>query len=155
MEALEAAFKEVVTFEEADLLSYGLPVFGFTIERQASVRRSENLARFREHYGVEPLTVAALFNDLKKEFPKDFRIKEALMTLYWLKCYGTERTIAGPWNVGCLDELRKTVKRVTRNISALKKYKIVWGNFEEGDIYPYIVDCMHCMTGEYCCFWCH
>ena len=124
MEALEAAFKEVVTFEEADLLSYGLPVFGFTIERQASVRRLENLARFKEHFGVEPLTVAALLNDLKKEFPKDFRIKEALMTLYWLKCYGTEHTIAGPWNVGCLDELRKTVKRVTRNISALKNTRL-------------------------------
>jgi hypothetical protein len=124
VEALEAAFKEVVTFEEADLLSYGLPVFGFTIERQASVRRLENLARFKEHFGVKPLTVAALLNDLKKEFTKDFRIKEALMTLYWLKCYGTEHTIAGPWNVGCLDELRKTVKRVTRNISALKNTRL-------------------------------
>jgi hypothetical protein len=76
------------------ILSYGLPVFGFTIERQASVRRLENLACFKEHFGVKPLTVAALLNDLKKEFTKDFRVKEALMTLYWLKCYGTERTIA-------------------------------------------------------------
>ena len=74
------------------------------------------------------------------------------MTLYWLKCYGTERTVAGPWKVGCLSGLRTTVKQVSADIGYLKKYKIVFGNFEEGDIYPYLVDGVNVETSEcFCC----
>jgi hypothetical protein len=152
VKALEKAFKDVTSFKEDDLLRYCLPVFGFTLERQASVQRNENVLRFKEHFGVEPPTVSAVLTDLKKEFPEEFRAKDSLMTLHWLKCYGTERTVAGPWRVGCLSGLRTTVKRVAANIGSLKKYKIVFGNFEEGDIYPYVVDGMNCSTGECSCF---
>jgi hypothetical protein len=135
---------------EDDLLRYSLPVFGYCFERQASVVRTENVARFKEHFGVEPGVVAPVLNDLKKEYPDEFNVKDALISLHWLKCYGTERTIAGPWMIGCCKWLRNTVKRYAKNIGSLKKYKIVFGNFEEGDIYPYVVDCMHCACGEYC-----
>ena len=47
--------------------------------------------------------------------------------------------------------LRNTVKRVTKDIGSLKKYKIIFGNFEDGDIYPYVVDGVHCMSGKCCC----
>lgn len=151
VEALEIAFKEVTVFKNEDLLHYCLPVFGYTHERQASVGRKENDLRFKEHFGVEPPTVAAVLTDLKKEYPDSFRPKEALMTFNWLKCYGTERTVAGPWRVGCLMYLRNTVKRVTKDIGSLKKYKIIFGNFEDGDIYPYVVDGVHCMSGKCCC----
>lgn len=152
VKALEKAFEDVTIFKEDDLLLYCLPVFGYTLKRQASVQRKENVLRFKEHFGVEPPTVSAVLADLKKEYPDKFRAKDALMTLYWLKCYGTERTVAGPWKVGCLSGLRTTVKQVSADIGYLKKYKIVFGNFEEGDIYPYLVDGMNVETSEcFCC----
>jgi hypothetical protein len=46
------------------------------------------------------------------------------MTLHWLKCYGMERTVAGPWRVGCLSGLRTTVKRVAANIGSLKNTRL-------------------------------
>jgi hypothetical protein len=34
----------------------------------------------------------------------------------------------------------------------LKKHKIIFGDFEEGDIHPYTVDGVHYATSKYCCF---
>ena len=148
MKALEEAFKNVTTFDPDILLFYGLPIFGYSPDRQASVSHKENVLRFKEHYGVEPTTVAPMLTDTKARYPDVFRLKYALMTLCWLKCYGTERTIAGPFVMGCLKLLRNTVKEYTRYFSSLKDIKIVFGDFEEGDIYPYTVDGVHCETGK-------
>ena len=65
MKALEKAFKDVTSFKEDDLLRYCLPVFGFTLERQASVQRNENVLRFIEHFGVEPPTLSGLRTTVK------------------------------------------------------------------------------------------
>lgn len=124
-------------------------MFGYSYNRQDSVQLSENVLRFKEHFGPQPSTVALVLNDLKAEYPNDFNIKDALVTFSWLKCYGTERTIAGPWDIGCLHTLRTTVKRYAKNIGSLKKYKIQFGDFEEGDIYPYTVDGVHYATSKY------
>jgi hypothetical protein len=79
-----------------DLLRHTLPVFGYSYKHQDSVQLNENVLRFKEHFGVEPATVAAVLNNVKTEYPKEFNIKDALVSFHWLKCYGTERTIAGP-----------------------------------------------------------
>lgn len=152
VKVLEIALNDATTFEAGELLRHSLPVFGFSYERQDSVSQAENVLRFKEHFGVEPTTVAPVLNDLKKEYPDDFKIRDALISLNWLKCYGTERTIAGPWMIGCLHWLRTTVKRYAKNIGSLKKYKITFGDFEEGDIFPYGVDCVHYACSKYCCF---
>ena len=94
---------------------------------------------------MEPTTVAPVLNDLKEEYPENFRVKYGLITFHWFKCYGTERTIAGPWKVGCLQSLRDTIKLYTDNISSLRVKKIVWGGFEEDDEYPVGTDGMHAL----------
>jgi hypothetical protein len=132
-----------------NLLRHTHPVFGYSYKRQDLVKLNENVLRFKEHFGVEPATVAAVLNDVKTEYPKEFNIKDALVSFHWLECYGTECTIAGPWDIGCLHTLQTTVKRYAKNIGSLKKHKIVFGDFEEGDIYPYTVDGVHYATRKY------
>eukprot|EP00956_Cyclotella_meneghiniana_P006111 scaffold7957_cov68-Cyclotella_meneghiniana.AAC.2 len=145
VKALEEAFKSVTTIEPKDLLYYSLPIFGYSHKRQAGVKKEENTLRFKEFFGVEPTTVAPVLNDLKEEYPEYFRVEYGLMTFHWFKCYGTERTIAGPWKVGCLQSLRDTIKLYTDNISSLRVKKIVWGGFEEDDEYPVGTDGMHAL----------
>ena len=94
---------------------------------------------------MAPTTVAPVLNDLKQEFPENCCVKDGLMTFHWFKCYGTERTIAGPWNIGCLQSLRDTVKLYTKNIASLKAKKIIWGDFEDDDDIPVGVDGMHAL----------
>ena len=149
VKALEDALDEVTTFEPESLLRLSLPIFGYTEERQSSVVDTENVERFKEPFKVRPVVVAAVLTDLKREYPKNFRVRDALMTFHWLKCYGTERTISGPWKIGCLKYIRDTCKLYAKNIGSLKKYKIKFGPFEEGDVFPIAVDGMHCSTGEY------
>jgi hypothetical protein len=149
VKALEEAFKDVTTFDSDSLLLYGLAIFGFSAERQAGVSRNENVLRFKANYGADPDTVAPFLTDVKARFPDKFRAKHALMTLNWLKCYGTERTMSGPWQEGCEKSLRNTVKKYTRYFSSLKESKIVFGGFEDGDIYPYTVDGVHFGTRKF------
>ena len=151
VQALEDALKEVTTFEAEPLLRVALPIFGFTEDRQSSVNDAENVERFKEHFCVRPVVVAAVLTDLKREYPENFRARDALMTLHWMKCYGTDRTISGPWKVGCLKQIRDTCKLYAKNIGSLKKLKIKFGPFEEGDVFPFGVDGMHASTSEYSC----
>ena len=78
-----------------DLLRHTLPVFGYSYKHQDSVQLNENVLRFKEHFGVEPATVAAVLNNVKTEYPKEFNIKDALVSFHWLKCY----------DIGCLHML--------------------------------------------------
>jgi hypothetical protein len=146
--ALEEAFEDVTTINPDSLLFHSLQLFGYSPERQKSVQLKENILRFKEHFGEEPTTIATFLTDVKAKHPDVFRIKDALMTIYWLKCYGTERTISGPFVVGCLKRLRNTLKQYAKLFRTLKESKIVFGNFEEGDMFPYSVDGVHCVTGE-------
>jgi hypothetical protein len=50
----------------------------------------ENILHFKEHFGEEPTTIATFLTDVKAKHPDIFHMKDALMTIYWLKCYGTE-----------------------------------------------------------------
>jgi hypothetical protein len=63
-----------------DLLHYTLPVFGYSYKHQDSVKLNENALCFKEHFGVEPAEVAAVLYDVKTEYPKEFNIKDALVT---------------------------------------------------------------------------
>ena len=149
VKALVAAFEEVTNIEADSLMLYSLPVFGFDFKRQAARPREENVFRFKEHFGPKPETIACVLNALKNEYPDEFKVKDALMSLNWLKCYCTERVVSGPWRVGCLASLRDTCKKYTEMISSLREYKIVFGGFENGDIYPYNVDGVHFATSEF------
>lgn len=132
----------------ADILYVGLTYVNFSKERQAGVNEKENIERFREHYGVPPAAVVPLFNDLKEKYPT-IRYKSALMTLYWFKVYGTERQISGVWGYGDLKYIRETTKDYARKIASLKKDKIIFGGFDELEIYLFGLDGVHFLTQEF------
>lgn len=132
----------------ADILFVGLTYVNFSKERQAGVNETENIERFREHYGVPPAAVVPLFNDLKEKYPT-IRYKSALMTLYWFKVYGTERQISGVWGYGDLKYIRETTKDYARKIASLEKDKIIFGGFDELEIYLFGLDGVHFLTQEF------
>ena len=132
----------------ADILYVGLTYVNFSKERQAGVNEKENIERFQEHYGVPPAAVVPLLNDLKEKYPT-IRYKSALMTLYWFKVYGTERQISGVWGYGDLKYIRETTKDYARKIASLKKDKIIFGGFDELEIYLFGLDGVHFLTQEF------
>ena len=94
------------------------------------------------------VTVVYVLNDLKHEFP-DIQFREALITLNRLKCYCKEHVIARPWNAGCLKDFQDIVKDYIKKVVTLEKLKIGFGGFEPNDIYPNLVDSVHCITGKF------
>ena len=122
VKTLDIALKNVETILTGDLLCYSLPIFGFTPKHQEGLNTMKMLydskicwcgTQYRYiislyrcanvHFSLTLLsvTVAHLLNDVKNEF-SNIQVREALVTLNWLKLYCTEHVIAGPWNIGCL-----------------------------------------------------
>lgn len=64
------------------ILAFGLEQVGFSGKRQARVKNSTNVERFKAHYGVGPQTVKALFDDLETMYPS-LKFRDLLMTLNW------------------------------------------------------------------------
>ena len=64
------------------ILAFGLEQVGFSGRRQARVKSSTNVKRFKAHYGVGPQTVKALFDDLEALYPS-LKFRDLLMTLNW------------------------------------------------------------------------
>jgi hypothetical protein len=64
------------------ILAFGLEQVGFSGKRQARVKSSTNVKRFKAHYGVGPQTVKALFDDLEALYPS-LKFRDLLMTLNW------------------------------------------------------------------------
>jgi hypothetical protein len=60
VKALDIAFKNVETMLTGDLLCYSLPIFGFTPKCHTGLKQDENVAHFKEHFGVEPSTGKSL-----------------------------------------------------------------------------------------------
>lgn len=138
---LDDAFKDVKTTVAGDLLCYSLPIYGFTPKCQEDVKHEENVANFKEQFGVEPRAGKSLAtgqinkcssvsssnfcnsgpssNVLRTEF-SNIQTREALMILNWLKCYCTKWVIAEPWKVGCFKHLQNIVKDYTDQLGLLK-----------------------------------
>ena len=144
---MNVIYGDISTITAADLLFAGLTYVGFDKGRQ-SVRDSENVERFREHYGTPPTTLAPLLNDLKDKFP-EVKLKDALMCLNWLKCYDTERVLSARWRYGDLMHIRNTVKDIAKKIASMEKDVIVFGGFENDEVYIFGVDTVHFITQEF------
>ena len=145
---MDVIYGDISMITAADLLFCGLTYVGFEKERQ-NVRQSENVERFKEHYGPPPEVLAALFNDLKDKYP-EVRVKDALMSMNWLKIYDTERVLSARWRHGDLKHIRNTVKDVARKEASMEKDKIIFGgSFDENEVYIFGVDTVHFLTEEF------
>lgn len=129
------------------LLSFGLECVGFDKKRQSSVRSSLNIDRFTGHYGTGPKTVQAMLKDLASHYPH-IAIKNVLMTLYWLKTYVTQHVMSGTWGHS-EDFIGKTVKEYTKLIQSLKSKKIVFGGFDDREIFWVSVDKVNFLVEEF------
>ena len=60
MKAINITFKNVEMILAEDLLCYSLPILQFTCKCKEGVKQDENVAYFKEHFGVEPSTGKSL-----------------------------------------------------------------------------------------------
>ena len=127
--------------EETEVMALGLDLSGF-VGRHSTPH--QNNRRFRAHYGIGSSAVAAMYNDLRGERVTCNRI---LMTLNFLKLYDTEHVLPGRWK---LDErlLREIIRETLDRLQQLKEKKIVWGDWEDEDIFVVSVDGVHCRIRE-------
>lgn len=139
---------EITILSVGDIICAGLTYVHFGKDRQDTVNLDENKERFRDHYGVPADAALPMFNDLKDKYPK-IRFKYILMAMHWLKVYGTERQMSGTWGYGDLKHIRETVKDHVRKIASLEKDKIVFGGFDDGEIYVIGLDGVHFRTQEF------
>lgn len=123
------------------LMASALAKVGFAGKRQ-DVRLALNLQRFRAFFGVGPKALAALFNDLIDRNETDF-----LITMNWLKLYDTEHVLSGRWGLH-EETIRQTVKKYVAKMAALQQSKIMFGGFDDDEIYIISLDGVHCQIRE-------
>ena len=132
---------------EAEILRFGLLRQYFSEKRQQRVRQQHNIDRFKSAYGVWPKSARALFKDLKKDFP-DIDLEHCLLCLSWLKLYEKEIQLSGKWDF-CEQHIREKVKAYARMIQSLKPKKIVFGGWDDDEIYILTVDGVNFKTQEF------
>lgn len=93
--------------------------------------------RFSTHYGFPPATVAAVLNDNPQIDPKEF-----FMTLYWWKSYQEEYLMESRWKWHP-ETIRKKLYNVCGELAKRKSDKIVFGNFDERQVFLASIDCVH------------
>jgi hypothetical protein len=139
--------QEISMMTDADLLFIGLSFVGFDRARQAQSGQARNFERFSAHFGWEPKVLNLVFTDLVSIFPK-MDLKDALMTLNWLKGYDTRPVLAGRWG-SCEEYIGPKVKEYAKMIQSLKTKKIRFGEFDPDEIYIITVDGVHFVTNEF------
>jgi hypothetical protein len=96
-----------------------------------------NLDRFSSHYGFPPQTVAAVLNDNPQIRPKEF-----FMTLYWWKSYQEEFPLESRWKWHP-ETIRNKLYKVCGQLGERYAEKIVFGGFEQNQVYLGNIDCVH------------
>lgn len=99
--------------------------------------------RFASHCGFKPATVAAVIND-------NLQIKRVhlFIAICWWKMYETEHQMNSRWHLH-QETLRRIVYNVCNKLAQRKSEKIVFGDFDERQIYLASYDCVHCETEEF------
>ena len=120
----------------------GLELAGFEIKRQGS--KATKTRRFRAHFGVGSAAIASMYNDLRE---KNVRSDRLLMAMNFLKGYDTEHVLSGRWKMD-EREIRESNRIVLREIQGLKEKKVVWGDWEEDEIFIGSVDGVNCRIQE-------
>lgn len=131
----------------------GLRVF-FSRRRIKRAELQTNVARFRRHFGVRPIVVCEIWEDLQTSdnpnilVPKSKAIpKYFLMCLHHLKRYPTEGEREGPWDIG-FKAGSEWVKYFIERLQALKFEKIVFPNDFGDTVWILTVDGTHVWVEE-------
>ena len=129
------------------ILFFGLSKVGFDEKRQRRVSRHLSIRRFNAFYRVPPVTVRAIFNDLKADYPSA-TLHYLLLALNWLKSYSTEPVFSGRWK-HCDEHIRKMTKEYARMMQSLMETKITFDGFDPKEIYWISVDTVSFQTQEF------
>lgn len=124
------------------MLFLGLSLVGFDHDRQ-KVSDTWNTRRFRAFYGVGDQALTCLYNNLA---PKP-DLEKFLMTVSWMKLYETEHVLSGRWGIH-ENTIRPILKKNSEAIQRLKETKVVWGDFNEDEVFLLSVDGVHCRIQE-------
>lgn len=136
---------DIVVLTASEIMMLGLNDVNFTKARVNRVKGNPatsktNVDRFRNHYGVNPVVVAALWEDLQSttilesrwEVKKKGEISQLFECLHFLKAYKTESNMESTF-----DRSPKTVRKhiwtVLSRIQALKQEKIVFPDYSDSD----------------------
>ena len=82
----------VVILTADEILQKGLLLVGFSIRRQQNVQRKTNIARFKAHFGSDPVVYAQIWEDLHSSENEDLLVSEKagadlfLQGLHFLRC---------------------------------------------------------------------
>jgi hypothetical protein len=123
------------------MLTLGLNLAGF--EGRYSTETINN-RRFRAFYGIGAKAVAAMYNDIKHLRVQPNRL---LMALNFLKLYDTEHVLSGRWKLN-EKTLRELNRETVKIIQDQKEKKVVWGQWDEDEIFIVSVDGVHCRVQE-------
>jgi hypothetical protein len=74
-------------------------------------------------------------------------IVKFMMSISWLKLYETEHVLSARWDYS-ENRVRAAVKEYATMVQGLKKTKVVWGNFDEEEVFIISVDGVHCRIQE-------
>ena len=151
---------DILIFTDDFILKSGLNLLGWTDERLAFKRRSDetNRDQYRGMFGVNPYVTARLCEDLQTSLTaearvesKDLNLDKLHWTLYWLYRYPTETEQESIWHK-CANTVRDACWFYTSKIRALKHEKIVWpgtnGHWKDDDKWVMTVDGTHLRTLE-------
>ena len=151
-----------VIFTAAEILLMGLKAVNFTDKRVNRVKgdpnsSATNFKRFKNHYGVSHVVVAALWEDLQlTDIPQArWNVKkkglkvvgELFESLHFLKAYKTESNRESTFDTSP-KTLRERCWAVLRKIQALKEDKIVFPDDFGDDIWIMTVDGINCEITE-------
>ena len=142
-----------------NMMARGLTIIGYTPNRQARVRRAENLERFKTDFGKDPRVLVKVWVAIQ-QFPIENKLENAsqldldvfLWTFHWLTDYCKEKSLERltGW---CDKTVRSRLKLMVHRIAALKEHVIIWPaawNTPSANTPTYLVsvDGTHCPIHE-------
>jgi hypothetical protein len=120
----------VIVVTEDQMLIQGLRLVGFSTRQVQNVSLTQNLRRFKSHYGSHPIVYSQIWVDLQTTpcvdaliDSKIIKLPMFLMTFNFLKCYPTESQLAASFCV-CERSVRKWCRFYARKVQALKAQKV-------------------------------
>ena len=139
---------DIVVYTVSEILITGLKAVNYTDKRinavkQAPTTSKTNIQRFKNHYGVKPLIVAQLFEDLQitkletakltvREGGKD--LYHIFESLHFLRCYKTESNRESTFDVSP-KTIRQRAWVLLEKIALLKHEKIIFPKEFGNDIW--------------------
>lgn len=122
-------------YTTAEVLQIGLEKVGISQTKQARVKQSTLICRFKRHYGPHPFVCAVMWETLQTHEDLEVRLPDGqnkmkhfnmfLMTMFFLKTYPTEEVLASRFGV-CEQSGREWSRYYIHRLAALFPHKVVW-----------------------------